>query len=172
MRRSLVSLVGFTALAAWAGGQGPPPPLPAADRVRLFRADQTLINSLVDHGVTLGNADNPLARADGARKAALSLATALKRVANDDRDADRAAELADLLAEVVRDGLTPNLDEATRTFPPGTPQAADLARLRAAAAADLDAVREAVPADGPVGGSPRANAALERLAALKAALGK
>lgn len=172
MRRLLVTLVAFTALAAWAGGQGTPPPLPAADRVRLLKADLTLIDSLVDHGVGLANADNPLARADGSRKAALSLATALARVANDDQDPDRVAELADLLGEVVRDGLAPNLDEATRTFPAGTPQAEDLARLRAGAAADLDAIRAAVPSTGKVGDSPKVRAALDRLAKLKAALGK
>lgn len=169
MRRSLVTLVAFTALAAWAGAQGPP--LTAADRVRLFKADQTLIDSLVDHGVKVADADEPLKRADACRKTALSLATALKRMATDDQDPDRVAELADLLGEVVREGLTPNLQEAREVIRPGDRREPDLLKLREDAATDLDALRAAVPA-GKVGDHPKVKDALDRLAKLQAEIGK
>ena len=68
MRRTLFTLVAFTALAAWAGAQGPPPPLPAAVQVKQFKANRILIENLVDHGIDIANADNPLRRAEECRK--------------------------------------------------------------------------------------------------------
>ena len=65
MRRTLFTLVAFTALAAWAGAQGPPPPLPAAVQVKQFKANRILIENLVDHGIDIANADNPLAHYNG-----------------------------------------------------------------------------------------------------------
>lgn len=170
MRRSLVTLVAVTALAAWAGAQGPAPALPAADHLKLLRANRTLIDNLVDHGVQLAATDDPVQRADECRKTAQSLASALRRAA-DDQDPDRVAELAGLMAEVVRDGLTPTLDEARGVIPRGDPREKDLLRVATQATAGLDAVPAAIPA-GKVADSPKVRDALAALAALRANLGK
>lgn len=161
MTRLVLLGVVFVGVAAGAGGQGPPPALPPATRVKLFKADRALIESLVDHSLELAAKDDPQDRAEECRRTARTLVNYLARVAQDERDADRVAELAGLLAEVVRDGLGPNWQQARREIAPGSPREAELLRTRAAAAADLAAARNAVPT--PLAQHPRVRDALARL---------
>lgn len=166
MARVLLLLATFAALAAWAGAQGTAPPLSPADRVKLFKTNRTLIDNLVYHGEDLCRAEDPLKRAEACRKTTAVLAEYLGGAARDENP-DRVAELADLLSVVVRDGLTPNLDEAERTIPPQSKELRErLTRTRDGAADDIDSVGRAVP-PGKVGDSARVKAALEALAALK-----
>jgi len=169
--RAALLLLASAVLAAWAGAQGPPPPLPAATRVKLFKVNRSVIESLVSHGLEIAAKDDPQDRAEECRKTARTLVNYLARAAQDDCDADRVAELAGLLAEVVRDGLVPNWQRARREIPPGSPREPELLRTRDAAAADLDAARAAVP-DATVAGHPRVRQALDRLAELKTAFAR
>ncbi|MBA4065449.1 MAG: hypothetical protein C0501_17395 [Isosphaera sp.] len=169
MARVAVLLTTAAALAGWAGAQGPPPPLAPADRLALFRANRTLLDNLVSDGVALSDATDPLRRAEGCRKTVRTLVNSLGRAATEDRNPDRVAELADLVGEVVRDGLAPNLAEAAATTPPDSPEAKRLREVRDKAAADLDEVGAVVPA-APVGAHPQVQTALEKLAALRAKL--
>ena len=169
--RYALLLTTFAALAAWAGAQGPAPSLTAADQLRLFKSNRALLDNLVDHGVKMSAADTPLARAEECRRTALTLATYTKRAATEDQNPDRVAELANLLGEVVREGLAPNLDEAKRTFPPESRQAKRVGELRDTTKHDLDAVRAAIPA-GKVGDNAKVQAALARLAELRAKFGE
>ena len=132
----------FTALAAWAGAQGPP--LTAADQIRLLRANRGLIADLVDSGVRLGAAEHPLSRAEACQATAHHLAVALERAA-EGQDADRVAELGAHLELVFRDGLVPNLDRAEKIIPRESPDAEKLKEVRKRAAGDLDGVRAALP---------------------------
>jgi hypothetical protein len=167
--RAALLLFAFAGLAAWAGAQGPPP-LPAATQVKLFKTNRALIESLVNHGLDIAAKDDPQDRAEECRKTARTLVNYLARAAQDDQDADRVAELAGLLTEVVRDGLAPNWERARREIPPGSPREPELLRTRDAATSDLDAARNAVPA-GKVADHPKVRQALNRLTELKTAFG-
>ncbi|HEX4608495.1 MAG TPA: hypothetical protein VH092_09840 [Urbifossiella sp.] len=142
MTRPALTLAVLAALAAWAGAQGPAPT--AADRLRLHRANRTLLTDLVGGGVRLAGADNPVARAEACQQTARAVGLAVRRAA-EARDADRVAELGDHRDALVRDGLVPVLEDATRTIPAASPDAARLRAVRAGAAADLDATEAALP---------------------------
>lgn len=149
MARWALLLTTFAALAAWAGAQGPPPPAPpltAADQLRLLRANSTLITNLVDSGVALSSsASGPPQRAEQCRGAAKALASAIESAAGK-QEGDRVAELASLFLAVVRDALIPTLDEAKRTVPPESPDAARIKEIRATAARDVRELKAALPA--------------------------
>ena len=159
MRRALFTLVAAAALCAWAGAQGPAPTLEPADQVKLLKTNRILIGNLVDDGLALANAGNPLERATACRGTARSLANALMVAAGND-DPDRVAELADLMTEVIQEGLVPNLEVAERTVQPGSPQAARLAELKTIAAQDLDDIGTAVPAGTQLTDNQKVKAAL------------
>jgi len=169
--RVLLLLISFATLAAWAGAQGPTPPLTAADKMKLFKSNRTLIENLVNHGIDLSAADKPLTRAEECRKTAVTLGNYLERAAKEDRNPDRVAELADLMGNVVRDGLAPNLDEAERTTPAESPDGKRVKELQTIVANDLDNVRSTIPA-GKVADSPKVKAALAALTDLKSKFGK
>ncbi|MBA4191853.1 MAG: hypothetical protein C0467_28065 [Planctomycetaceae bacterium] len=171
MVRVLLLLTSFTALAAWAGAQGPTPPLSAADKIKLFKSNRTLIENLVNHGIALSSVDAPLKRAEECRRTAVTLGNYLERAAKEDRNPDRVAELAGLMGDVVRDGLAPNLDEAERTTPAESPDGKRVKELQTIVATDLDNVRLAVPA-GKVADNAKVKAALAALAELKSKFGK
>lgn len=165
MWRALLTPVAAAVLCAWAGAQGPVPLAPA-DQVKLLKTNRILIGNLVENGLALANAGNESQRVEACRGTSLSLAIALKAAARDG-DPDRVAELAGLMAAVIRDGLVPNLEVATRTVQPGSPQAAQLARVRENAAQDLDDVGTAVAAVATLTDNPKVNEALTALTALK-----
>ena len=171
MARVLLLLVTFAALATWAGAQAPPAPLTAAEQAKLFKLDRALLDNLINHSIDLADADEPLKRAEECRKTSLTLANYLERAAKDEQDPDRVAELADLLGEVVREGLAYNLEVGKQTYPPGSPGAAKLNALRENAAKDLDAIKNTIP-EGKIADNAKVKDALARLAALKARLGK
>jgi hypothetical protein len=171
MRRSLVTLVVFAALAAWAGAQGSPPPLDAATQEKLFKSNKILLENLVDHGIKLAKAENSLERAKECRSTATTYANSLDYAATIEQDPDRVVELAGLMREVVQDGLLPNLNEAQREIRPGDPRYAEFLKVRENAARDLDNLAR-IPTDGKVGGSQEVKEAIAALLALKSSLAK
>jgi hypothetical protein len=170
MCRSLVTLVAFAALSAWAGAQGPTPPLDAATQEKLFKSNRTLLENLVTHGIDLADADRPLQRAEECRKTATTLANYLGRAAEDE-DPDRVVELAGLMGDVVRDGLVPNLNEAQTEMRPGDPRMPQLIKVRENATRDLDGLSQ-LPTEGKVGNSQKVKEAIAALQALKDSLKK
>jgi hypothetical protein len=149
-RRAGLTLATFLALAAWAGAQGPSPALPADVQLRMLRENRLLLNDLVERGVALSGADDPVSRAEECEKMVRSLGAALRRAA-DAQNPDRVAELGDHLEAVLRDGLIPNLDEATRVIDPHSPEWPRLQEVRKRAAGGLDEIRDALPTTGKVG---------------------
>ncbi|HSQ57576.1 MAG TPA: hypothetical protein VLM40_17775 [Gemmata sp.] len=166
MARVLLILTSFAVLAAWAGAQGGPPPLSAADRVKLFKTDRALIDQLVNHGIDLSKADDRLKQAQECQATARTLAVYLRRAAEDEKDPDRVAEMAGLLTDMVRDGLAPNLKAARETYPATSPQGKQVVQLGESAMKDLEDWA-AIPA-GTLGNSEKVKAAFEALAGLKA----
>jgi hypothetical protein len=142
MARRVYLLVAFAALSGWAGAQNPAPPLSAEDRVRLLKANGTLLDNLVRDGVALSSADTPEDRAARCRGSALALANAIQQAAAAD-DADRVAELTALYCDLVRDGLVPMLAESQRLVPPESPSGKKLREVRGHATADVSRVRAA-----------------------------
>ena len=166
MCRAGVTLAVLLGLSAWAGAQGLAPGLTAADRIRLLKANRAVLADLVGSGVELAGADDPLARAAAAGKTVRVLGAAFKAAA-EAGDADRAADLGDHLNTAVRDGLVPVLDRGRETIPAGSPQAKELAKLRAAAARELGDFRAAVPAAGKVAESPAVRGVCDQLDGLR-----
>ena len=155
MFRPGVTFAVFLVLSAWAGAQAPVAPgMTAAERLRLHRANRTLLADLVDSGVKLGNASHPVARAELCQGTARVLGIALSKAA-EAQDADRVAELGEHLTLVVRDGLVPILDEGRQTIPVGSPDAVRLKAVRENAVGDLNWARSAIPATGKVGESDK-----------------
>jgi hypothetical protein len=164
MARWAYTIAALAALAAWAGAQGPRPPAPldAADRLRLLKANSTLIDNLVDHGVELSRADAVEARAEQCRRAAKALASAIQDAAAR-HEAERVAELSGLFREVVRDALLPTLEHGRQTVPAESPAGRQLQAVRDGSARDLSELRAALPATGKVGDSARVKDAVREL---------
>jgi hypothetical protein len=155
------TLLAFVLLSAWAGAQnGAPPVLTAEDKVRLFRENVTLIESLVNDGVALSAADTPVKRAEHSRSAARALVNAIAQAAGAD-DADRVAELAGLFRVIARDGVVPVLNDAKRVVSPESPDGKRLRELREQAARDVSDVKAL--AGGKLGASARVRDALKAL---------
>lgn len=157
------TLLAFVLLSAWAGAQnGAPPALTAEDKVRLFRENSALIESLVNDGVALSAAETPVKRAEHSRSAARALVNAIAQAATAE-DAERVVELAGLFRTVARDGVVPALDDAKRVVSPESPDGKKLRELREQAARDVSDVRAVVPATGKLGSSARVKDALKAL---------
>jgi hypothetical protein len=161
MRRSALTLFVCAALCAWVSAQGPPP-LTAEIQVKQFQANRILISQLVDHGIDLSNADNPLQRAEACRLTARTLSYSLERAA-DDGDAERVAEFAGLFTQIIRDGLIPNLNESKRTIAPESPDAKRLRTVNQQTSDDLKAIRAKIPTDGKVADNDKVKSALRAL---------
>ncbi len=162
----------FVALTAWAGAQGPgAAPLTAADQLRLLKANGTLIDNLVDHGVELSRADTPQERAKQCRAAAKALATAIQAAATK-QEAERVAELTTLFRDVLRDALLPALENGKRLVTPGSPGEEQLLRTWSYAAQDLSEVKTAIPATGKVAENARVKDAMKDIDALADKLNK
>lgn len=170
MRRSLLTLVVFALLAAWAGAQGPTQPLDAATQEKQFKDNRILLENLVNHGIELANADSPLARAEECRKTATTLANYLERAAHD-QDPDRVVELAELMGNVVRDGLVPNLDQAKATLQLNDPNWKVVVRVTDSISRDLDKLSR-IPTEGKVGNSQKVKEAISSVQALKPSIVK
>lgn len=164
MARWAYILTTFFALAAWAGAQGPvpAPPLSAADQLRLLKANGTLIDNLVHHGVGLSSADTVEKRAEQCRGAAKALADAAQDAASK-QDTERVAELTSLFRDVFRDALLPTLQEGERTVTPESPAGRKLREVRDASAGDVTALKAAIPATGKVAENARVKKTLKEL---------
>lgn len=166
-RPLLVSAV-LAALAAWVSAQ--PGFVPAADSLRMLRANRGLYEELTSSALALSSRNTSLDRADECRKVADRLAREA-REAVDRKDPDRLAEVTDHLHAVTADGLAPNLSDARRDI---APQSEDYQRLQAVhrqAFESLTRTADAVPTDGQLGTSRRAQAAREKLSAAAARIG-
>lgn len=163
MARPLYLLLVFAALSAWAGAQNPAPPLSAEDKLRLLKANGTLIDNLVRDGVALSAADRTEDRAARCRSASLALANAIQQAAAAE-DADRVAELTRLFCDLLRDGLAPTISDGLQAIPPQSPSAVKLREVRGLAVGDVSRVQSAIPAGGKLAANDGVKESLTRLA--------
>ena len=159
MARWVYLLTAFAVLAAWAGAQNPAPPLSAEDKLRLLKANSTLIDNLVRDGIAMSAADTPEDRAARCRSAALALANEIQKAAAAE-DAERVAELIVLFRDVVKDGLVPTINDGLKVATPESPSARKLREVRGETAADVVNVKTAV---GKWGENPRVKESLKQL---------
>jgi hypothetical protein len=159
MARWLYLLTTFAVLAAWAGAQNPAPPLSAEDKLRLLKANGTLIDNLVRDGVSLSAADTPEDRAARCRSTSLALANEIQKAATAE-DAERVAELIVLFRDVVKDGLAPTIADGLKVVNPVSPAAAKLREVRGDAARDVTNVKSAA---GKWAENPRVKDVLKQL---------
>ena len=120
-------------------GESSPALVPlAADEIRLFRANLTLLDGLLADGLAVAAAQNDLDRAEAYRKTAWTLAAAVRAAAADPVPGlDRVAELSDHLSAVVEHGLAPTLATARRQTHPGSPGYTEFLRVHTLARQDL-----------------------------------
>jgi hypothetical protein len=160
MRRTLLTTVVLAALAAWGSAQGPAPGETAGERMDRFARNRALLESLVDRGLELADADSPLSRAKVCHDAVTDISGRLREAAAAE-DPTRVAELTEYLGAVLHDGLLPSLVDARNEIPAGSPGEPALLALRDEAAAGLAPL---TATDGKFGGSGRIQSARGRLA--------
>jgi hypothetical protein len=163
--RAALTLTLFAGLSLWASAQSQ---APLMDRqLKQFEANRLLLDQLLDHGLNLSSAERggfPLARAEECRLAAEKLEDALKDASATDSDPERVAELCDHIAAVVRDGLVPNLDQARKDIPPGSPDYKRFTDLSSQSSDYVAGLVAAFPTGGRLGTSPEVTAARSKLA--------
>ena len=162
MARWFYLLIAFAALSAWAGAQNPAPPLSAEDKLRLLRANGTLLDHLVRDGVALSFADTPEKKAEDCRGAALALANAIHDAAAAD-DTGRVAELTPLFRDLVRDGLVPTITDGLKVVTPQSPAAKKLREVRGYAVEDLAKVKARLSVDGKLAQNVQVQESLREL---------
>ncbi len=167
--RPLLVFAALAVLAAWVSAQPGFAPT-AADSLRMLKANRGLYDELTSSALALSSRNTSLDRADECRKVADRLAREA-REAVDRKDADRLAEVSDHLHAVTADGLAPNLTDARRDIAPRSPDFQRLQEVHQEAFDSLTRTVNAVPTDGALGTSKRAQAAREKLAAAAARIG-
>ena len=167
--RTFAAVLAFAGLSAWVSAQGPTG-LSAHDRLKLLVSNKHLLEDLMDHGVRVADKNTPLDRAEECLKTADPLAREL-RSAVYLHDADRVAEMGDLLKRLVSDGFVPNLNEA-KNIPEGSPEFVRLKEVHRTAARNIGDLAAAIPADGEWAGQKRVRDARERLTAAAGEIGQ
>ena len=167
MRRTMLSLIAFAALSAWVSAQGPSP-LSAEVQVKQFKSNRILIGSLVDRGIDLSNADNPLKRAEACQQTAQTLALYLERAAGRGRRPRRGVRQPLRRDHPRRPGAEPGRGEevhSRRLAAVGDLQNSALMRP------GIQVVRQSIPTTGKVGDSDKVKAALAVIEELMSKLG-
>jgi hypothetical protein len=110
--------------------------LTAEDKVRLFEANSSLIDSLVRKGIEMASAGKQVERVEMCRMVSLALVNAI-RPAAETQNTERVAELTSLLHSFVRQGFVPMLEEAKSNVTPESQEGKELRKLQGFAADDL-----------------------------------
>jgi hypothetical protein len=158
----------LAALAAWVSAQ---PGYTAGDSLRMLKANRGLYEELTKSALELSNKNTSLDRAEECHKVAARLAREA-REAVDRKDSDRLAEVSDHLHAVTTDGLAPNLTAARQGITSRSPDYQRLQDVHQQAYDSLTRTANAVPTDGELGTSKRAQTAREKLAAAAALIGQ
>ena len=117
MNRYIACAVVFVVCVTVVGAQGPSKKLTAAEQTKLFQRNRPMIQSLVDSSVNLSvNANDYLKRSKTYSEVLEKFHEEILNAAKQE-DAGRVAELGKHLGAVIENGLTPNLQEASRQIP-------------------------------------------------------
>jgi hypothetical protein len=163
--RHLLTLTAFAALSAWVSAQGPGTGLTASEHLAQLKTNRTLLEELVDHGLSVSGQNTSIDRANACLEVTERLAREI-RSAVLVGDADRLAEMTDLLNRVVSGGVMPNLTTAHRDTPVGSPGYERVLEVHRKASGRLGVLVDEIPTVGEFGTKPRTKAAREQLAAV------
>jgi hypothetical protein len=147
MNRTLFGIFVLFAVCLTLSAQGTGTKLTAAERLKLLQLNQDLIQELIDSSLKLSKSSNPLDAAEQHVEVSLRLGRSLDE-AIQRGDADRAAEVATLLDNVVSEALTPQLKEAGRTIISGSPNYDRYVECHRKAYDRVAKLAAAMPADG------------------------
>lgn len=153
------------ALTAWPTAHSQPP-LTTAEQTRLFQAHRLVLGQLIDNGLDLARANSSLERVEGSRRLTQTLVQALSR-AIDEPEPDSAIEYGNHLTRVVKEALSPTLQEAEETIPAESPEAARLKAIRQGSIEALSAAIAALPERGRLASQPPVRQLREELAGLR-----
>lgn len=167
MKRTLLTLTAFVALAAWASAQAPTTGPSVAEELKHLRTNRTLLEHLVDHSVKIADADTPLDRADRCRDATASLKRAIQGAGD---DPDRVVELIENLVTMIKNGLAPTLARARAEIPHGSQDYERMKQLHVAVRQDLTLVQEAIPTTGKTAKSNHVKDARQQLTVVAASV--
>ena len=167
--RSLFVLLAGAILAAWVSAQGPGAGL-ASERLELLKKNRPLLEDLMDRGMMVADKNSPLDRADECLNTTNRLAREL-RSAVYVGDADRIAEVSDLLKQIVSEAFVPNLTAARRDIPVESDGYKRMKEIHRQAVADVNSLAEQIPSDGKIGDITRVRMAREQLTAAAADIG-
>jgi hypothetical protein len=128
MKRILAIAGTFAFLAALAPADTPITPSLSSQALHLQR-NRELINKVVLKGLQLAKEIDPLARAEICDGMARHLIAEI-RLASKKKDAPRAAELADHLRDLLKQGVADNLISARENAPEGSSQEPNFLKVR------------------------------------------
>jgi hypothetical protein len=118
-RGVLPAAVPAAALALFAEAASAATPPDLAEQARHFQRNRGLVTDLVDGGVSLAKADEPLGRAECCNRLAKTLATEISLAAGD-REGDRVADLGAHLQALLKVGVADNLRVVRAQSYPGS----------------------------------------------------
>jgi hypothetical protein len=129
MKRYLSLSLLLVGLAALASADELNSDTPDLARVWQAQRNQALIQKLVEGGLSLAKADNPLERARQCNELATGLVHEIREAA-DDHDGDRAVELGRHLQDVLQNGVAANLDKERDQVPHGSTRETEMNMVR------------------------------------------
>ena len=148
MKRTLLGLTAVLTVCLTLSAQGSSSAkLTAAEHRKLLQLNQILIEDLIESSLKLSKSSNPLEAALQHVTVSIRLGRSLDDAIQRD-DPDRAAEVAALLDSVVGEALLPQLKEAGRTIPFGSPDYKRYIECHREAFDRLAKLAEAMPAEG------------------------
>lgn len=142
------------------------PPLTTAEQTHLLQAHRLVLGQLIDNGLDLARANSSLERVEGSRRLTRTLVQALGR-AMDDPEPSYAVEYGNHLKRVVKEALTPTLQEAEETIPSESPEWARLKAIRQGSIEALSAAIAALSEPGRPARQPQMQRLREELANLR-----
>jgi hypothetical protein len=128
MKRRGLLVVPLVALAGLALADGPQTDLAVQERLKQFQRDERLIEMLIESGVQLAAAEDPLKRAEECNRLADGLAREVKRAVVD-RDPARASDLGRHLEALLVRGVAGNLQRARADLPLDSLRRKDFQRI-------------------------------------------
>lgn len=158
--RPLLVLAACAALAAWVSAQPGGPS--AGESLRILEQNRDLYEDMTRHGLAFADRNTALDRADECQRMVARLGREVEDAARRS-DPDRLAEVSDHLLAVTTDGLAPNLSDARRDIRPPSEDYERLQAVHRAAFNNLTRTADAVPTDGELGSSKRAQDARKNL---------
>jgi len=162
--RTLLLLLAAMVLCWSVAAQRPAAKLTAAERLRLLQLNQGLLDELIDSSLKVARTTNPLSLSEEHLSVGLQLSRSLEDAVNRN-EPDRASEVAGLLHDVLAKAMIPQLNEASRTIPPSSPDYPRYLTIHRKAHERLAGIADTLPTTGAGWASERVAECRTRLGA-------